>query len=371
MASIRKRGSSWLVRVAFTDIHGKTHQKNATFRTKKEAEYFANSNEVTKARGGDLLGSTKSFVDYFTDWYETYKKPTVAASTRKNYEFTLDKLQRNFDCIRMSDINRSAYQHFLNKLADEYAYETVAKIAGHCRSCATDALEDGVITKNFTTRTKIPHCTDYEAEVGNNYLSYADMVALSEYTRPKASINNISAAMVLTSLVSGARYSEVAGLTWSDIDYKNKTIRIDKTLDYKGDMGFLPTKTRSSNRVITVPDYLIKILGTLHQDQVSAGVKNNMHLIFVGKNSSSVPSNNSVNKFLRTAHDRLGIKHITFHGLRHTHASYLLYKNVSIYVISKRLGHSDVGITQRVYTHVIDELQHEQSDLINEALENF
>lgn len=91
----------------------------------------------------------------------------------------------------------------------------------------------------------------------------------------------------------------------------------------------------------------------------------------MGKHSDHVPTDNAVNKLLRSAHDKLGIKKITFHGLRHTHASYLLYKNVSIYVISKRLGHSDVGITQRVYTHVIDELQSEQTELINNALENF
>ncbi|WP_158682944.1 site-specific integrase [Lactobacillus sp. CBA3605] len=133
----------------------------------------------------------------------------------------------------------------------------------------------------------------------------------------------------------------------------------------------MPTKTKSSNRVVTAPPYLIKLLGSLHQEQIAAGIQNNLHLVFMGKFSSKVPSDNSVNKSLRAAHERLGIKKITFHGLRHTHASYLLYKDVSIYIIAQRLGHSDVGITQRVYAHVIAELAQQQAVKIDNALEQF
>ncbi|KRO14212.1 prophage Lp2 protein 2, integrase [Lactiplantibacillus xiangfangensis] len=372
MASINKRGSSWAVRISFYDASGKRHYKNkAGFKTKKEAEYYAHKNEVSKLQGDDILSSTKSFVAYFTEWYQTFKEPTIAAATKKNYLFTKDKITNYFDDMKIGNITRSMYQEFLNGLADTYSRETVAKIAGHCRACIIDAVEDGVIRHNFTNRTTVPNCIDAESEVGNNYLDVQDMSKLKDFIAPKASINNMSAVMILTSLLTGARYSEVAGLTWSDIDYKAKTIRINKTLDYKGDGDFLPTKTKASNRVITITDGLIKVLGDLHQEQVAAGVQNDLHLIFIGKHSTKVPTDNAVNKLLRTAHKKLGIKKITFHGLRHTHASYLIYKNVSIYVISQRLGHSDVGITQRVYAHVIAELRHEQVDLISDALENF
>lgn len=372
MASIKRRGSSWAVRVSFYDATGKRHYKNkAGFKTKKEAEYYAHKNEVSKLQGDDILNSNKTFVFYFTEWYQTFKEPSVAVATKKNYLFTLDKMTKYFGDMKISAVTRSIYQGFLNDLADTYSHETVAKIAGHCRACVLDATEDGVIHRNFTSRTTVPNCVDTDSEVGNNYLDVHDMTKLKNFILPKASINNMSAVMIITSLLTGARYSEVAGLTWSDIDYKNKTLRISKTLDYKGDGNFLPTKTKASNRVVTITDNLVKILGNLHQEQVAAGVQNDLHLVFIGKHSTKVPTDNAVNKLLRTAHDKLGIKKITFHGLRHTHASYLIYKNVSIYVISQRLGHSDVGITQRVYAHVIAELRHEQTGLINNALENF
>ena len=76
----------------------------------------------------------------------------------------------------------------------------------------------------------------------------------------------------------------------------------------------------------------------------------------------------TVNKRLETLCKKAGITPISLHGLRHSHASYLLYKGVSIHSISKRLGHSKVSITQDVYAHIIDELKQKDDDLIREVL---
>lgn len=370
MASIKKKGATWAVRVSFYDADGKRHFKNKSgFRTKKEAEFYAQKHEMSKMQGDDLLSASKPFSQYFTEWYDTYKSPSVSSSTRDNYSYSLMKITEFFGDTKISDVTRSRYQTFLNTLASNYARETVAKIAGHCRACVLDAIEDGVLQRNFTLRVSVPNCADTERPVKDNYLSVKDMMTLKEYVIPKCSIRNMSAAMVLTSLLTGARYSEVAGLTWSDINAKKNTISINKTLDYKGDGDFLPTKTKSSNRFVSAPPYLFKMLKGLHEDQLAQNINNRLDLVFLGSHSIHVPSDNAVNKLLREAHEKLGIKKVTFHGLRHTHASYLLYKDINIFLISQRLGHSDVGITQRVYMHVIDELKQEQTEKINEALE--
>ena len=136
----------------------------------------------------------------------------------------------------------------------------------------------------------------------------------------------------------------------------------------RGTGKFLPTKTKAANRTVNVPKSLIRLLTNLHQDQLSANLSNEYQLVFLGRQSRSIPTGTAVNKLLSKAHEQLGIKKITFHGLRHTHASYLIYKRISIYMIAKRLGHSDVGITQRVYTHIISELYQEQTGLIIDVL---
>lgn len=369
MASISKRGSSWTVRITYYDQDGKRYQKSATFKTKLEAQHFAAQNELKKKHGYTPSASPTSFVQYFTDWYTVYKAPKVADATKRNYVFTLDQLKRWFKKTRIDKISRAMYQDFINYLAKNYARETVAKIAGHCRACVIDAIEDEILTRNFTIRTSVPRCTDAESEATTNYLNVADTIKLKDYLEPKASIHNISALMVLASLFSGARYSEIAGLTWNDINYQNCTLRFNKAWQSKGARKFSPTKTKAANRVVAVPKSLIRLLTTLHQDQLAANLINEYQLVFLGLQSSSIPTGTAVNRLLSKSHEQLGIRKITFHGLRHTHASYLIYKQISIYVIAKRLGHSDVGITQRVYTHIISELHQEQTSLIINVLE--
>ncbi len=77
-------------------------------------------------------------------------------------------------------------------------------------------------------------------------------------------------------------------------------------------------------------------------------------------------SNNAVNKALKRALKHIGVKkHITFHAIRHTHASILLSQGVQLLSVSKRLGHADSTITLQTYAHVIKELEKEDNEKIN------
>jgi len=68
-------------------------------------------------------------------------------------------------------------------------------------------------------------------------------------------------------------------------------------------------------------------------------------------------TNEYANKLLRGMLKSLDIELITVHGLRHTHASILLYRKVSIYYVSVRLGHKDIDTTLKYYAHIIKELR--------------
>ena len=78
-------------------------------------------------------------------------------------------------------------------------------------------------------------------------------------------------------------------------------------------------------------------------------------------------SNNAVNKSLQKALIRAKIKkQVTFHALRHTHASILLSEGVQLLTVSKRLGHADPNITLQTYAHVLDEMKDSESDKIKQ-----
>ena len=189
------------------------------------------------------------------------------------------------------------------------------------------------------------------------YISYDEAKKLIVALKKDLKSDYISRYMILLALYTGMRFAEILGLTWDSIDLKNKTILIDKSLDYKYTHDFIPTKNKEA-RTIKTNDTVIALLNDLP--------KNDM-LVFK-KKDGKMPSNTAVNKSLLNACKRANIKRITFHALRHTHGSILLYKGVSILYISKRLGHASTDITQQVYLHLIDELKEKEDALTNTIL---
>jgi integrase len=168
--------------------------------------------------------------------------------------------------------------------------------------------------------------------------------------------------MIITALYTGMRIGEIMALEWSDIDFKNKLIKITKSYSYTEDRIKDP-KTESSKRVIRVSQKLLDILKQLRI--------NHQKFIFMSP-QGKVPTANAANKVLRKQLKKLGIKkdHFHFHSLRHTHVALLLFKGVPLYAISKRLGHSNMSITASVYAYMLDELRQKSDDQIEEILDS-
>lgn len=120
--------------------------------------------------------------------------------------------------------------------------------------------------------------------------------------------------------------------------------------------GFGSTKNEQSNRTIKMDMHTMKHFRQLFE----ANPKNIHNLVFYSPSSKyKVISNTVANKILKKVLAELKIDPISIHGLRHTHASVLLYKKVSIYYVSERLGHSDIETTLKEYTHLTKELRAE------------
>lgn len=143
--------------------------------------------------------------------------------------------------------------------------------------------------------------------------------------------------------LSGVRSGEVLALTRDDIDETAKTISITKSKTQKVPYKITTPKTKSSIRNVTMPDKFFdeyrRYIATRGDDTSLFGDKAN--------------ATNLYDKFV-TVQKNLGIEpRISPHGLRHTHASYLIAHGIDISYISERLGHKDVGTTQQVYLHLL------------------
>lgn len=357
MASITKRGKTWQYTVSRV-VEGKQKPiRKGGFKTKKEAQQAAAEVELALAK--DTLPSLKEepFANFFETWLRLYKTD-VSKNTLQRYRDSLKTVREYFGDKPIQKINKRSYQLFLNEFGQTHARSSTRKLNTHIRACVKDAIDEGLIQKDFTRGAVLTGEKGKRSE--EKHLDFEDSVKLLKelYNRLDKGLMNY---LLLLALTSGARFGELVGLTRKDFDFKNNTITINKTWGYTGQMheGFGPTKNEQSIRTIAMDPQTMKAFQRLFME-----TPENIHrLVFYSpKSKYGVLSNGAANKALEGILNELGIKPITFHSLRHTSASILLYQDVSIYYVSERLGHGDIETTMNTYAHIVKELRQKDEE---------
>lgn len=373
MANIVKRGKVWQYEISYKTKDGKyAKERKSGFRTKSEAAAAAAEMEYEMGKGYDPDAKNINFDEYFKNWMELYKKNSVSPVTYKKYLDTLANIKKYSLDVPLSKLTKRKYQEAINKFAETHAIGTTKRLHNHIKSCISEALFEGLILKDFTKNIILTGNSKGNKKEEEKYLSLEEFKRLISVTLENLDVRYVSRYMILLSAATGVRFAEALGLTWDDIDLINNTININKTWDYKLNRGFVPTKNESSNRIIDIDDQIIEILKQYQQDQQEFFSKNNIvnknNLVFYSAINGPITSN-AVNKTLKKLQIQAGIKTpITFHGLRHTHASLLIYEGIDLFVISDRLGHKNIAVTQEVYAHIFNELKEKNKPKIAKAI---
>lgn len=307
-------------------------------------------------KGRMIMTTNLTLADYFQQWMETFKKPAISPVTYVKYQNTHKHILNYFGEVKLNKVTRQKYQTALNKFAKTHAKRTTAGFHKQIRAAVLDALEENLLTKDFTRKAIITGRKITKEKV--MFHSYSEWKTLIRYTGegPTSSYNFI----IYLSAMTGLRFAEVLGLTLEDIDFKNKLLFVNKTWDYKYHTGFKQTKNDSSIRTIDIDTKTLKVIKEVI---LIRKFKDPQQKICVDKNDK-LPVSATINRYLDKICNKLDIRLISFHGLRHTHASILLFKDVNILSVSKRLGHKDVTTTQSVYLHVIKEMEERETKLI-------
>ncbi|KRL13025.1 site-specific integrase [Schleiferilactobacillus perolens] len=373
MASITKRGGSWQYRVSYKDKDGKRKYINLSgFPTKKAASIAAAEVERQYNRGADLSAHNVTLIEYWDRWLALYKTGKHARITEARYPTIRKHLLSYWGEEReLKSISKSDWQEFINAFGKGRAKDTVSKLNGYVRSMVNSAIDDQIVYSNFTHGAILTGRKGKAQDL--KYLQLSDMKRLYDYCADHASLRSLYNYIITTGLKTGARFAEIIGLQWDDVDLDNSLIHITKTWDYMYRTGFAPTKTPSSVRDVEIPTSLATLLRQLKKEQTAdnlkKGYRDPLNLVF-RNNRHEVPSNAAINKALHQVEEKLDINpRITFHGLRHTHVSYLISQGVDIYYISHRLGHSNIEITLRVYSHLLDQTRQEQAVKAIKALD--
>jgi integrase len=357
MASFTKRGSTWQYTVSrMVDGKSKPIRKGG-FRTKKEASIAAAEVEADLRKG--IIPNIKKIAleDYFEEWLKVYKSK-AARTTTERYTYSLKTIQSYFKGKAIQDISKRDYQIFINEYARTHAKETIRKLNTHIRACIREAIDEGIIRVDFTRDVKVTSDV-VTKRPEEKHLSYEESKQLLNEIYKRLD-RSLAYYVILLALTSGMRFGEIVGLTRKDFDFKTNKISINKTWDYKTGKGFEKTKNDPSIRTIKMDSHTMDLFKKLFQK-----TPDNIHnLAFYSPNSANkVVTNEFTNRILKKMLKHLNITvPITIHGLRHTHASVLLYRKISIYYVSERLGHANIDTTLKHYAHVVKELREEDTD---------
>lgn len=293
--------------------------------------------------------------DYFAQWIEVYKEGAVRERTLDKYWLSHRHLQEIAPDLKLVDTTRLEYQQILNSFAQTHEKATVMDFHHQLKAMLLDAYDEGYIQRDPTRKIVVKGKEPSEKKT--KYLNEFELKLLLRHL-DLSTFPNFD-WMILLIAKTGLRFSEALGLTKEDIDLEQQTINVDKTWDYKSYTGsFKPTKNSSSVRKVSIDWKLAMQLNQVIQDFP------NGEPIFAQKRVF----NSTVNNLLKKHCEELNIPVISVHGLRHTHASLLLFAGVSIASVAKRLGHADMTTTQQTYLHIIQELENKDNTKIMQHL---
>lgn len=294
------------------------------------------------------------FHEYYNRWIHIYKEGAIRNVTMEKYKMTQLWLKRLIPTLEICELTRTTYQQLLNDYAEVHEKQTTMDFHHQLKAAILDAIDEGWIKRDPTRKAIIKGMNARNKK--QKFLNQFEVHKLLSDLTLGSTLDWDWLIYLIAK--TGMRFSEALGLTPKDFDFMHQSITINKTWDYKNNTGFLPTKNFTSNRKIQI-DWQTVIKFT----ELLRGLPENEPIFVHGKVWNSTP-----NKRLERHCIHCGIPIITIHGLRHTHASLLLFSGVSIASVARRLGHASMTTTQKTYLHIIAELENKDIDLVMRSL---
>lgn len=379
MASYKQLSKgNWKVIVSLGyDLNGKRQRViKQGFKTKKDAEAFVTETINRKNRGYiSPSDSNMLFKDFIMKWFNDYKTFQISINTRNDY---LSRINTHvipmLGNYKLNELTNPIMQDFYNKLISEKKIKAVSakKVMDIINGCLKYAKKNKLIYELPTDiekqKLEKPKIEYWTLEEVNFFLDYIKGTYL--YTP------------IFIDVLTGLRIGELCGLRWCDVDLENGLITVNNQLIHDKRLKVLmlaDLKTSSSHRTITIPKILINYLKDLKERRQA---ENTDYVVLDRKDFKYTPRSLSMNftkkvaRFKDSIEDMkkenkeipenyMQLKQISFHGLRHTHATILIANGENIKVVSERLGHTDIRMTLNTYTHVIENMKNNTANLLD------
>ena len=364
---IRKK---YYVNLDYGVIDGKRKKKTEVFTKKSDARRRLTEFQHQKNTTGIAAPSDDTLADWLDYWLENIVKVNNEVTTYESYKNIVKYLKADMGGIKLQKLTARRIQQYYNdriqgRGGTKLSGNTVKKHHTLLKTALKLAVKQDVIYKNP-----------------------ADLAEPPKYTRPEISVysveeikklfNVVENDIILKTAVSlaallGLRREEICGLKWSNVDFLTKEIHIIEAKTIAGsDVIEKSTKNASSNRTLYMDNYLCQILSDIKQQQEKnrrflGDMYNENDYVEVDETGKPVNPGYLSSRFRKCIITN-ELPHITLHGLRHSVASIANEAGITLFNISKMLGHSSPDVTGKVYTHLFDETNKEAFGKISEAL---
>lgn len=297
----------------------------------------------------------QQFGKWVCDWLETYVKYAVKEKTYSIYSETIRlHILPKLGDKGISKIDKNSLQAFFNEKRESgniingngLSSNSIKLIQTILNAALDEAVEQGLIKENPCNRIK-----RQSGEKDVAALERDEQKKLEKHIRSHYKPHYIG---IFLSLHAGLRLGEILALEWKDYDEKNKMLKINKTLSrIKTESGYVVRtvnpKTNAGCRQIPVMDSLAELLSKQKKTAVS-------NLIVCTKKNNPICMRAYQKSFERIL-NKIGIKRIGFHSLRHTFATRAMESGMDFKTLSVLMGHTNPSVTIKKYTHSMKESQ--------------
>lgn len=354
--------------------NGKKLRSYHTFKGgKKEAQIYENELKKSIISGKIPSNDKMTYGDFIDIWLKQHVEVNLAPKTIQEYKKMALNIKEKLGFIYLKDLKVLHFVDFYNSLKLEKNGKFLSDITISNYYTLNNTILKYAVKWDYLSIN--PHEKVDRPKIKRKEAKFYDL----EQTKKLINcLNNEPPkyrALILLAIDSGARRSEITGLEWEDINFKNKTININKTTQWINNrLVEGNTKTDKSNRIVQITDTTIEALKEYktYQKGLKQKLQNkweNSKKVFTtelgGDMNPDTPS-----KILKAVIKKNKLEHINFHGLRHTSVSLLINSKIPVQVISKRVGHSSSVITQNIYSHVFQQSTDEATQKLNSILSN-
>lgn len=267
--------------------------------------------------------------------------------------------------VTLVKVTPQRLQSFFNeKLARGLSPQTVHHIRAILRAALGDALKWGLVARNAAELVDPPRVPHEEIRP----LAPAEAQALLDAVK-----GNRLEALYSVAIALGLRQGEALGLRWEDVDFDAGSLSVRQSLQrIGGAFQFVEPKTARSRRTLALPVVAATALREHRrrqlEERLAAGPMWQDHaLVFTRANGLPLHGSNVTREFQRML-ERAGLRRLRFHDMRHACASLLIAQGVHPRVVMETLGHSQIGITMNLYSHVLPEAQRQAASQMDAVL---